>query len=231
MTARVAAAQAGLVATGRREAAGRPLPGQKRRRTLKQHFCDGLAAAVRAEPYPFATTKPRTMMGQMVRELVLDAARAKCGAIKLVFVYLDEAERTEMDTDGEGDDSQGISEPETRWDWSEEGVWDASRREEADVEREKRAARAEAASEAEEANLRENPPSDAETEALKEAMIQRFLGVAEADRENEARKARLAAGKNARGGVPEVPISGNSEAPATPQPERTIRVGGRLVEG
>ncbi|HEX4081046.1 MAG TPA: hypothetical protein VHX61_19455, partial [Rhizomicrobium sp.] len=75
MTARVSAAQAGIVSTGRREAADQPVPGRRRRRTLKQHFCDGLAAAVRAEPYPFATTKPRTMMGQMVRELVLDAAR------------------------------------------------------------------------------------------------------------------------------------------------------------
>lgn len=154
MKAKVTAAQAGIGSTGRREAADHPLPGRRRRRTLKQHFCDGLAAAVRVEPYPFATTKPRTMMGQMVRELVLDAARAKCDAIKLVFVYLDEAERTEMDTDGEGDDSQGISGPETQWDWSEEGVWDTSRREEVDVEREKRMAREKAASEAAEANLR-----------------------------------------------------------------------------
>ncbi|HEX4079023.1 MAG TPA: hypothetical protein VHX61_09145 [Rhizomicrobium sp.] len=228
MTARVTAAQAGIDSTGGRKS---PVPGNRRRRTLKQHFCDGLAAAVRAEPYPFATSKPRTMMGQMVRELVLDAARAKCDAIKLVFAYLDEAERTEMDTDGEGDDSQGISAPETQWDWSEEGVWDTSRREEVDVEREKRMAREKAACEAAAANLRENPTCDAETRALKEAMIQRCLRAAEADRENEARKARLAAAQNSGGAVAEVPISGNSEAPATPQPERTMRVGGRLLEG
>jgi hypothetical protein len=231
MTAGVSAAQAGIVSTGRRESADHPVPGRRRRRTLRQHFCDGLAAAVKAEPYPFATTKPRTMMGQMVRELVLEAARAKCDAIKLVFAYLDEAERTEADTEGADDDSQGNFGPDTQWDWSEEGVWDTSRREEEYVEREKRMAREKAASEAEEANLRENPPSDPETRALKEAMIQRCLRAAEADRENEARKARLATAQNAGGGVTEVPISGNSEAPATPQPERTIRVGGRLLEG
>jgi hypothetical protein len=110
-------------------------------------------------------------------------------------------------------------------------VWDCSRREEADVEREKRMARAKAEAEAEESDLRENPPCDAEIKAAREAMIQRFLRVAEADRENGARKARLAAGQNAGGGVAEVPISGNSEAQSTPQPERTMRVGGRLVEG
>jgi len=230
MTARISAAQAGIDSKERREAADRPVPGRRRRRTLKQHFCDGLAAALRAEPYPFATTKPRTMMGQTVRELVLDAARAKCDAIKLVFAYLEEAERTEMESDGAGDDSQGNSAPETQWDWSEDGVWDTSRREEADVEREQRMARAKAEAEAEEADLRENPPCDAETKAAREAMIQRFQRVAEADRENEARKARLAAGQ-AGGGAPEVPISGNSEAQPTPQPERTMRVGGRLVEG
>ena len=228
MTARVSAAQAGIDLTGGWKAG---VPVRKRRRTLKQHFCDGLAAALRAEPYPFATTKPRTMMGQTVRELVLDAARAKCDAIKLVFAYLEEAERTEMETDAEGDDSQGISAPETQWDWSEEGVWDTSRREEADVEREERAARRKAAAEAEEADLRENPPSDAETEALRAALMQRCLRAAEADRENAARKARLAAGQNGGGAATEVPISGNSQPPATPQPERTIRVGGRLREG
>lgn len=226
MTARVSAAQAGIDLTGGRKADVR---GRKRRRTLKQHFCDGLAAALRAEPYAFATTKPRTMMGQMVRELALDAARAKCDAIKLVFAYLEEAERSEMESDGEGDDSQGNSAPETQWDWSEDGVWDTSRREEIDVEREKRAARRKAA-EAEEADLRENPAFDPETEALRAALMQRCLRAAEADRENEARKARLAAAQ-AGGGAPEVPFSGNSQAPATPQPERTMRVGGRLVEG
>jgi hypothetical protein len=230
MTARVSAAQAGIGSAGRREAAGHPPSGRKRRRTLKQHFCDGLAAALRAEPYAFATTKPRTMMGQMVRELALDAARAKCDAIKLVFAYLEEAERSEMETEGEGDDSQGISAPQTQWDWSEEGVWDTSRREEVDVEREKRAARRKAAAEAEEADLRENPAFDPETEALRAALMQRCLRAAEADRENEARKARLAAAQ-AGGGAAEVPFSGNSQAPATPQPERTMRVGGRLLEG
>ncbi|HEX4077726.1 MAG TPA: hypothetical protein VHX61_02475, partial [Rhizomicrobium sp.] len=52
-----------------REASARGAP-RRRRRTLRQHLCDGIEAAVKAEPGAFAATKPRTVMGQMVQELV-----------------------------------------------------------------------------------------------------------------------------------------------------------------
>ena len=205
------------------------VPVRRRRKTLRQHFCDGLEAALKAKPYPFATTKPRTMMGQMVRELVLDAARAKCAAIKLVFDYLDQAEleRTEMETDGAEDDSQGNPEPsrakEPQWDWDEATGWDSSRREEEYLMFERLAA--ERAAEA----RQEEDGRVPRTEALRDVLRQRCLRAAEADRENEARKAGLA---EARGDSPPpdapAPFSGNSGAP---HKAGTMRIGGKLVEG
>ena len=220
-----------------------PVPGRRRRKTLRQHFCDGLEAALKAEPYPFATTKPRTMLGRMVRELVLDAARAKCAAIRLVFDYLDQAEleRTEMETEGLEDDSQGNREParapEPQWDWNEATGWDSSRREEEALMFERLAS--ERAAEA----RQEEDGSDARTEALRQQMVQRLLRVPEADRENEARLAQLAearTGDPTRG--PSAPFPGNSgvppDAPApfsgnsgVPHKAGTMRIGGKLVEG
>jgi hypothetical protein len=196
---------------------------------MRQHFCDGLEAAVKAEPYPFATTKPRTILGLMVRELVLDAARAKCAAIKLVFDYLDQAERerTQAETDGAEHGSQGNPEPgrapEPQWDRDETTGWDSSRREDEYLTFERRAAERAA-----EAEPREDG-RDPQTEALRNGLLQRCLRAAEADRENEARLARLAEARADRPPPgPSVPFSGNSGAPHN---AGTMRIGGKLVEG
>jgi hypothetical protein len=97
---------------------------------LRQHFCDGIEAAVKAEPEAFAATKPRTVMGQMVQELVRIAATGRCGQIKLVASFLEEAEARRNAQIEDLDDSQGISgleaPPEPKWEWGEDGVWDSS---------------------------------------------------------------------------------------------------------
>ena len=187
---------------------------RRRRKSLRQHFREGLEAALMAEPEAFAATKPRTMMGLMVRELVCEAAHARCDAIRLVFAYVDEAEllRTETETEDTGDNSQGISEPEsteeTKWDWDETG-WDSS-------EREKRPGELDA-------------ERAARTEALREQLRDRFIRAGEAVKENQARDARLAA---ERAGQPasnpsSAPFSGNF----APGSCGSVRIGGKLVEG
>ena len=52
------------------------------------HFREGLEAALRAEPYTLAVTKPRTVLGMMVKELALDAARGEIKAVQLVLTEL-----------------------------------------------------------------------------------------------------------------------------------------------
>jgi hypothetical protein len=181
---------------------------------LREHFCDGLGAGLKADPEAFAATKPRTMMGLMVRELVCEAAHARCDAIKLVFAYVDAAEslHNETDTDEAGDNSQGILEPEalddTRWDWDETG-WDSSERVkkpgELDAER------------------------AAHSEAMRQDLRERILRLGEATRENEARTTRLAAESAGQTTPtpPPAPFSGNS----APNLNGSIRIGGKLVEG
>jgi hypothetical protein len=124
-----------------RDAAARGAP-RRRRKTLRQHFCDGIEAAVKADPGAFAATQPRTMMGQMVQELVRIAGSGRCGQIKLVAFFLDEAEARRNEAQIEdGDDSQGISGPEAlpepKWDWDEDGAWDSSGQETAEAGGEK----------------------------------------------------------------------------------------------
>lgn len=182
----------------------------RRRKSLRQHFREGLEAGLKAGPEAFAATKPRTMMGLIVRELVCAAASARCDAIRLVFDFVDEAElpRTEPETEEAVDNSQGISEPaeETKWDWSENG-WDSSEREkkpgELDAER------------------------AARTEALREELRERFIRAAEAVRENQERAARLAAERTGTPNPSPAQFSGNLE----PHSARTVRVGGKIVEG
>jgi hypothetical protein len=194
---------------------------RRRRKSLRHRFSEGIEAAVKAEPKAFTTTRPRTMMGLMVRELVCAAASARCDAVKLVITYLDEGElrRTEAEIAGI-DNSQGISEPESppepKWDWSEDGAWDASEREPHCSAEEAQAARA-------------------RTEALRAELREKFLRAAEADRINAERKARLEAEREGSNGVPEThpaPISGNIPPAPMPDPHAgTRRIGGRLVEG
>jgi hypothetical protein len=199
----------------RRDVVKRISPVHRRRKSLRQHFREGLEAALKAEPEAFKSTKPRTMMGLMVREVVCAAASARCDAVRLVFAFVDEAElqRTEMETEDTGDNSQGISElesaEETKWDWDEETGWDSSEREkkpgELDAER------------------------AARTEALRNELRARFIRAAEAVKENQEREARLAAerpGQSAANPSP-APSSGNIE----PNLRGSIRIGGKLVEG
>lgn len=207
-----------MTSTRRREnpVARREIPAgvsraRRRRKSLRQHFRDGLEAGLKAEPEAFAATKPRTMMGLIVRELVCAAANARCDAIRLVFDFVDEAEllRSETNMEEAGDNSPGISEQEpaeeTKWDWGENG-WDSSEREkkpgELDAER------------------------TARTEALREELRERFIRAAEAVRENQERAARLAAERTGATNPPPAQFSGNF----APHPAAKIRIGGKLVE-
>lgn len=149
----------------------------------------------------------------MVRDLVCEAAHARCDAIRLVFAYVDETEllRTGMETEVAGDNSQGISEPdpvdETKWDWDETG-WDSSEREkkpgELDAER------------------------AARTEALREELRERFIRAAEAVKENQAREARLAAER--AGQTAPNPSSAQFSGNFEPDLRGSVRIGGKLVE-
>jgi hypothetical protein len=176
-----------------------------RRKSLRRRFCEGIEAAVKAEPKAFAATKPRTMMGLMVRELVCAAASARCDAIKLVIAYLDEGEfrRTQAEI-AAADNSQGNFEPEPppepRWDWDENGAWDSSER-------------------APECSTEEARAARARTEALRAELMDKFLRAADADRVNAERKARLEAERDATNTVPvadAAPISGNIPAVRDP---------------
>jgi hypothetical protein len=193
-------------------------PPRRRRKTLRHHFCDGIEAAVKAEPDAFKSTRPRTMLGLMVRELVSAAARARCDCIKVVVTFLDEAEvrRTAAEID-----SQGISEvqspPEPKWDWSQDGVWDSSERTDEYLS-------------AEERKKKEEQESQARIVALREELKEKFLRAAEADRLNEERKARFEAERRGQNPPPAAPIPGNN--PPAPSPDRRImRIGGKIVEG
>ncbi|HEX3664089.1 MAG TPA: hypothetical protein VHU23_02525 [Rhizomicrobium sp.] len=176
---------------------GRQMPvgtgfAKRRRKSLRDHFCDGLRAGLKAEPQAFAATKPRTMMGLMVRNLVCAAADARCDAVKLVFSFVDEAElRTEAGTEDASDTSQGISGPEsgeTQWDWDETSGWDSSERE---------------------TRPRESKAEDtAKTEALREELHDRFMRMAQGIKDNALREARL---EIEQGRQPtHAPFSGNS---------------------
>jgi hypothetical protein len=174
----------------------------RRRKSLRHRFCDGIEAAVKGEPGAVAGTKPRTVLGLIVRNLVGRAAEGRCDAVRLVVFFLDEGERRRlaMETRVAGD-SQGNSAaqppPEPRWDWSEDGEWDASGRGPDAADRE------------------EAEAEEAKTEALRAELREKFLRVAEADRINAERKARLEAerqGRNAVTGPEAMQVSGNYAA-------------------
>lgn len=207
-------------------------PPRQRRKSLRHRFCDGIEAAVKAEPGAVAATKPRTMMGQIVQKLVCKAGDGRSDAVRLVAFFLDEAERRRVAAIPE-DISQGNSEvqspPEPKWDWDDEGGWDSSEREASDEDK-----------------RREDEAKAAKTEALRAELKERFLRAAEADRINAERKARLEAEREGRNAIAEpeaasipgnfpgapaaVPNAGNFQ-PAVADPHAgTIRIGGRLVE-
>jgi hypothetical protein len=197
-------------------------PPRQRRKSLRHRFCNGIEAAVKAEPDAFAATRPRTMMGQIVRNLVCRAGDGRCDAVRLVVFFLDEGERRRVAAEQAAmGQSQGISEaapaPEPEWDWDEEGGWDSSGREASGEDQ-----------------RREDEASAAKTEALRAELREKFLRVAEADRTNAERKARLEAereGRNAIGGPEAAPFSGNIQpVAAEDRCVDAIRAGGRLVE-
>jgi hypothetical protein len=193
-----------------------------RRKTYRHHFCDGIEAAVKAEPSAFMATRPRTMLGLMVRELVRGAAGGRCDQIKLVIFFLDEAERRRMAAEqiaAPDDNSQGNIAPQTtpklEWDWGEDGNWDVAAREDdanTQVENEKRAAR---------------------TEALQAEIGERFHRALEAERINTERRVRLELERDGPSAAPDshdVPISGNYP-PARDADAGMTRIGGRIVGG
>jgi hypothetical protein len=197
-------------------------PPRQRRKSLRHRFCDGIEAAVKADPDAVTTTKPRTMMGQIVRNLVCRAGEGRCDAVRLVVFFLDEAERRRVAAEQAAmGDPQGTSgaapAPEPAWDWDEDGAWDSSGREPSG-----------------EGKRLEDEASAAKTEALRAELREKFLRVAEADRINAERKARLEAereGRNAIAGPEAAPFSGNIQpVAAEDRCVDAIRAGGRLVE-
>lgn len=216
-------------------------PVRRRRKSLRHRFCDGIEAAVKAEPDSVAATRPRTMMGQIVCNLVCRASEGRCDAVRLVVFFLDEGERRRLAAIPD-DISEGISPPpsppEPKWDWDEEGGWDCSGREASDEDQ-----------------RREAEAKEAKTEALRAELKEMFLRATEAERVNAERKARIAAEREGRNAVTEpapfsgnypgapgaarvsgncppkamvAPISGNSAAAPDPNAP-IIRIGGKLV--
>jgi hypothetical protein len=222
-------------------------PPRQRRKSLRHRFCDGVEAAVKGEPGAVAATRPRTMMGLIVRNLVCRAGEGRCDAVRLVVFFLDEAERRRVAAEQAAmGDSQGnsapLSPPEPGWDWDEDGAWDSSGRQTADED-----------------SRREAEAKEAKTEALRVELKEMILRRVEAERINAERKVRLEAeregrnaiaGRHAADGAPfsgnypdacadtnsgnipgtpqAAPISGNSPAPRDPHADQ-IRIGGKLV--
>jgi hypothetical protein len=73
------------VAELRREMPTGVFRARRRRKSLRQHFREGLEYGLKAEPTAFAAAKPRTMMGLMIRELVCAAASARCDQVDFRF--------------------------------------------------------------------------------------------------------------------------------------------------
>ncbi|HEX4160235.1 MAG TPA: hypothetical protein VHY79_17355 [Rhizomicrobium sp.] len=223
-------------------------PPRRRRKSLRHHFCDGIEAAVKGEPGVVVATRPRNMLGLMVRNLVCRAGEGRCDAVRLVVFFLDEAERRGVAAEQAAmDDSQGdsapLSLPEPELDWDENGAWDSSGRETPDEDQ-----------------RREDEAKEAKTEALRDelkGMIERRV---EAERINTERNVRLEMEREGRNAIAErhtaegaqfsgtfpgaradafsgnipgasqaAPISGNSAPPRDPH-AGSIRIGGRIVE-
>ena len=192
---------------------------RRRRKSLRQRFCDGIEAAVKAEPAAFAATKPRTMMGQMVKELVGIAAAGHCGQIKLVAAFLEEAEARRNAQIEDLDDSQGISAPEAppepKWDWSEDGDWDSPGQESEEAGGEE---------------AEQQKGAGAPAEIMRKGPECGRHRVAEFDSLVEADRVQLGAVPGGGNG-PAAPISGNFPPRRAPDNAAgTPRLGGRRVE-
>ena len=192
----------------------------RRRKSLRHHFCDGVEAAVKAEPEAFTNAKPRTMLGLIVHSLVRGAASGRCNQVKLVVFFLDEAERRRnMEEEIAAPAEHGNSEPKSppNWDWSEDGAWDSTVREDDETAREEKEQR------------------EARSEALRVELGDRFRRALEAERINTERRVRMELEREGRSAVPETqaaPFSGNFPPTAMREPQAaTVRIGGRIVEG
>ncbi|HTT85641.1 MAG TPA: hypothetical protein VMF67_19360 [Rhizomicrobium sp.] len=180
------------------------VPVRRRWKSLRHHFCDGIEAAAKAEPEAFGSTKPRTMLAQMVHSLVRGAASGRCDQKKLVVFFLDEAERRRAAAKASAmpDDSQGNSEPkspsERKWDWNEDGALDSVPRGHDQRARAKK------------------EQSEAHAEALRAVLREHFRRLLEAERINAERRVR-----------PELEGERRTAAPET----RTARIGGRNTQG
>ncbi|HLY05932.1 MAG TPA: hypothetical protein VKR31_09315 [Rhizomicrobium sp.] len=78
---------------------------------------EGLEAALRASPEVLEKCKPKTNYGNLVRGLVLEAAKCKATPLKTLMSLID-WEPAEDEEDGEEILEEG------RRDWSPEGVWE-----------------------------------------------------------------------------------------------------------
>jgi hypothetical protein len=199
-------------------AGARPAPARRRRKSLRRRFCEGIEAAVQAEPAAFQATKPRTMMSLMVRELVSAAGRGRSDAIRTVMGFLDEAEARHAADESEGAPSQGnspASAPEPRWEWSETGEWDSSEREAPEPAPHTPAA------------FPSQQTAEAARKALEDDLIARCARAAEGARAEEERQARLAAAREGRNAPPPAAAANSGNIPGPRQP---VRIAGRFVE-
>lgn len=188
--------------------AAAPTPPRRPRKTLSRSFCDGLEAAVVAEPQDFPGTRPRTMMSLMVRELVKQAGSGRSAPIKTVMGFLRDGEREDAERGGEHEDalSQGISgnscRAEPRFEWSD-GSWDSSEREKTEAQ------------------------ADAAGESSFERLYARFMRAREAELENAAREERRATERDGAAAPPEQCANSGTVSPAGPQ----IHIAGRVANG
>jgi hypothetical protein len=160
--------------------------GKRRWRPVRSIFKEGIEAALRAEPYFLATTKTRTTLGWIIRELVLDAGRGKMTALKAMLSLLDWEEPEES-----GETQEILDEPqrdEPQWEWTSEGVWEG--RPESEEERE-----AEEQAEQERAAIIEEI-EDGSAKAKLLQLLRRREAFKEEERQCQARLAEAAASAN-----------------------------------
>src|SRR5579862_5284549 len=102
---------------GPRSGAPRGTGIRKRRRHMRSILKEGVEAALRASPEVLEKCKPKTNYGNLVRGLVLEAAKCKATPLKTLMSLID-WEPAEDEEDGEEILEEG------RRDWSPEGVWE-----------------------------------------------------------------------------------------------------------
>ena len=90
---------------------------RKKRRAMKAVLKEGLEAALRADAEVMEKCMPKTVMGRLVRGMVLEAAKCKATPLKTVMSLLDWEPVA-----GENQEAEDIAD-EPQWDWSPEGEW------------------------------------------------------------------------------------------------------------